>query len=143
MTTLNMHKAIEKIRLNDEPDSPEFVLDLTDESINRKSVMLAGCYATYTATMNALANGADAVKAKLTLSAIYKQAVIVMLGEEAYKTILEYLRNGTNVREDELTLVMAPLVAYLFERFDDVLTMNQNKAVIKYLEGNADGADTV
>ena len=138
-----MHKAIEKIRLNDEPDSPEFVLDLTDESINRKSVMLAGCYATYTATMNALANGADAVKAKLTLSAIYKQAVIVMLGEEAYKTILEYLRNGTNVREDELTLVMAPLVAYLFERFDDVLTMNQNKAVIKYLEGNADGADTV
>ena len=139
-----MHRAVETIKLNDEPDSPEFRIDLSDSSINQMSVMLAGCYVNYSETMKAIANGADMVKAKFRLSAIYKQMISTFLGEDAYNTILEYLRNGTDVSEDDLTLIMSPLIEYLFEKFDDVITMHQNKAVLKYLNrGEDDGADAL
>lgn len=144
MPTLGMQKAVERIRLSDDPDSPEFIFDLSDSEMNKKAVNVAGCYVNYEKTMEDIEAGNEPEKQKIRLGYIYKQMIIALLGEDAYKATYDYLRNGFNVPEEELTLAMAPLVGYLMAKFDNVLTVNHNKAVLKYLDReDEDGADAL
>lgn len=142
MPTLNVHKAIQEIRLDDSSESPVFTLDLTDSSMNEKTPIIAGCYVVYQRIMKDYESGdVDFELTKTKLASIYEQIIELMLGQEAYLEIFEYIRNGKDIEAAEITMAMAPVVEYLLQEFDAVLTANRSKVVQDFLEeSNGAGA---
>lgn len=143
MPTIGLRKAIQEIRLNDEPDSPVYTLDLTDDAVNKKVPLLAGAYQVYKRLMEKMNEEGPIEQHCAAVMSLYKYVINLMLGEGAYEEILAYVKNGHDVPDLKLTTTFLPLIAYLFETMTDVLTVNHNAAVIKYLEGEDAGVSTL
>lgn len=143
MPTLNIHKAVQEIRLDDSPESPVFKLDLTDSSINKKTPFIAGCYVVYQRVLDDLKESKITTEeAKVKLASIYKQIISAMLSTDAYEAIYQYIKGASDAEPEEVTLAMSPIVEYLLQEFDAILTMNRSKVVRQYLE-DSDGTDAI
>lgn len=131
---LNIKKAVQRIRLDDSPDSPVFTLDLTNSSINRKSVPMASAWKLYDDLVCQMGEGEMAPDLAKRVAAVYRHVVTIMLGPGSFETIKEYVTDGEELPDEEITDVLAPLVSYLFTRYGEVVTANRDRAVAKYLE---------
>lgn len=143
MPTINLTKVRQEIRLDDDPDSPVFILDLSDAAINQQSTRLAGCYILYERTMEALEKGEITPdEYHVQLAGIFKQVIVTMLGEDAYDTIYAYVADGTDLKPYEVTYAMTPVAKYLLEQFDQVISVNRTRTAERYLDG-VDGTDAL
>lgn len=136
---LGMKKAKQVIRLDDSEGSPEYVLDLTDEAIQTKAVVLRDRFLIQSEAISAIQNdnGALGEKERKVLIGLWKDIVETTLGEVAWSEILEYARDGQDVKETDMVMVLAPVVFYLMEQLTEVISLNSNKAYAKYLQDKA------
>ena len=137
-TIINMHKAVRRIKLDDTPESPEFTLDLTDDGMQRKAVAMAGACAVYRKLVQDCESNGITDSIKERMAAIYHVIVDVMLGDGAFDKIMLWTAGGTDVPAHEVTMAFAPLIAYLVDEYDMVLTANKSEAVARYLDGVED-----
>lgn len=133
--TLNLHKAVRKIRLDDSEGSPEFVLDLTDQAIVEKAAVYAGCAAVYSKAVKDMEEQGLTDEVRQRLMSAYHVTVDAFLGEGAFDTITAWLCDGEGVPPEQMTAVYAPLMVYLYEEYNAVLTVNRNKAAERYFTG--------
>lgn len=136
---LGLKKAKQVIRLDDSEGSPEYVLDLTDEAIQSKAVILRDRFLIQSEAVSAIQedNGALGDKDREVLIKLWKDIVETTLGDNAWLEILEYARDGQDVKDTDMVMVLAPVVFYLMEQLTEVITLNSNKAYAKYLQDKA------
>ncbi len=136
---LGLKKAKQVIRLDDSEGSPEYVLDLTDEAIQSKAVILRDRFLIQSEAVSAIQedNGALGEKDREVLIKLWKDIVETTLGDNAWLEILEYARDGQDVKDTDMVMVLAPVVFYLMEQLTEVITLNSNKAYAKYLQDKA------
>lgn len=136
---LGLKKATQVIRLDDSEGSPEYVLDLTDEAIQSKAVVLRDRFLIQSEAVSAIqgGNGALGEKDREVLIKLWKDIVETTLGDNAWLEILEYARDGQDVKDTDMVMVLAPVVFYLMEQLTEVITLNSNKAYAKYLQDKA------
>lgn len=143
MPVINLHRAVQEIRLSDEEDSPVFQLDLSDSAINEKTPLIAGCWAVYKNATDAYQEGKlTGAEYRARQASVYKQVIIALLGEEAFNAVYEYVRGVSDLPPEELTLAMTPLAEYLLMEYDAILTANRSKVIKEFVEG-ADGTDAL
>lgn len=135
--SINMRRAVRRIRLDDEPGSPEFMLDLTDAGMQAKAVPMAGACAVYQKAVEDMQAGDLGDGMKRRVAAIYRVIVDVMLGEGAFETILEWTA-GPDEPPENVTMAFAPLIVYLVNEYEAMMTANRNEAVARYLDGLGD-----
>ena len=82
-------------------------------------------------------NGALGEKDREVLIKLWKDIVETTLGDNAWLEILEYARDGQDVKDTDMVMVLAPVVFYLMEQLTEVITLNSNKAYAKYLQDKA------
>ena len=141
---LHIKQAKQKIALDDTPGSPVFELDLTNQSINEKAPTLAGVFAVYQGIAKDIRFGEEVDEnLAVQVASIYRVIIETLLGRDAYKEILAYIRDGEPIPEEELTSIMAPIVVYLQEQFYSVITANRNIAVMRYLDGFSSEPDAI
>lgn len=141
---VNMHKAVRKVRLSEDPDSPEFLLDLTDRSINRNAPVLAGASTIYLKTIAEMKEKGSTEETSRRLISCYGVMIDTLLGEGAFAKITEWLVDEGDVAPEAMTAVYAPIIEYLYSEFNMVITANKSKGVEKYLEWMAQrDADTI
>ena len=143
MKTLGIKKAREVIRLDDSEGSPEYVLDLTDAAVGKHLSQIRRCYKVYEKAQASLKQSKDgqlSPEMGEDLAKAYRKSIEIMLGKEAYEDICAYV--GEGLSPSEMNLVLTPLVLYLFEQFNDVVTANDSKAVKKYMKGR-DGSGAI
>ena len=92
---LGLKKAKQVIRLDDSEGSPEYVLDLTDEAIQSKAVILRDRFLIQSEAVSAIQedNGALGDKDREDLIKLWKDIVETNLGDNAWLEILEYARD--------------------------------------------------
>lgn len=129
MAILNLMRQKETVKLDDSPDSPEFVYDLSDSRIKALSIPFGQAYR----TISRFAEGRGGDYA--ALAGAYKEVVTAALGEDAYRAILDYVTCGENNAEDS-TVYMAPVAAYLLARYTDACTLKRMNLAEKYLEAD-------
>lgn len=136
---LGLKKAKQVIKLDDSEGSPEYVLDLTDEAIQSKAVVLRDRFLIQSEAVSAIQgdNGALGDKEREVLIKLWKDIVETTLGDNAWLEILEYARDGQDVKDTDMVMVLAPVVFYLMEQLTEVITLNSNKAYAKYLQDKA------
>ena len=136
MAIIGLKKAIEEIRLDDSPDSPVYHLNLTDIGVAEKASKLRANVRLYQDLQARLAAGVadegdmDALLEEL--AGVYEALISLMLGSEAYAEIVAYASGGHDVEPKEMNIVLTPLVLYLFEKYNEVVTANNNAAMLKY-----------
>ena len=120
MKVLGLRKAYETIRLDESPDSPEYVIDLSDAALGEKARVLE--------------EGGRA-----DVSELYRSVIVTMMGEAAYGEIVEYVGGGM-LGAEEVCMALTPLVLYLVELFNATVEANMGAAAARYLGKGADGA---
>ncbi|NGM17719.1 hypothetical protein GMI70_06905 [Eggerthellaceae bacterium zg-893] len=137
-------RAKQRIRLSDDPDSPEFVLDLTATSLGRsltRMLELANGYLEASGRADeAAANGDGDAYAEAAggVAQAYEGIVAAMLGADAWDAVLGYVFDGEKPAATEVAVAVAPLVEYLLEKFNFALGVSRRKAKAKYLEPEND-----
>ena len=143
MPVVNLHKAVQLIQISEDEDAPVFKLDLSDKSVNEKASLVAGCWAVYQNTLKAFEEGKiDADEFRIRQAAIYKQVIVVMLGEEAFNTLYNFLKGPSDLPFEEITMTAAPLAEYLLGEFDAIFTINRSKVMRDFI-GESDGTDAI
>ena len=136
MTIIGLKRAVEEIRLDESPDSPVYRLDLTDIGIAEKAAKLRANVRRYQdlqARLEAgVADEADMDALLEELAGVYEVLISLMLGHEAYEEIVAYAANGADIEAKDMNIVLTPLVLYLYEKYNEVLTANNNAAIAKY-----------
>lgn len=125
---LNLKKAVEEIRLDDSPESPVYTLDFTDMGITGKSERMRECLAGFAELQG---KPIDQGSAKVIADA-YREVITVMLGEDAYGEIVDYVGGGTTAPE-KMNVVLMPLVLWLLDQYNDIVTVNDSRVVQRYL----------
>lgn len=133
---VNLKRAIQEIKLDDSPDSPVYTLDLTDSRIANNVKRFKGMLKELGGIKKAL----DALKKsdeipldlRKRIAACYKDIITETLGEKAYKEILEYV-GGENVKAEEVTTALSPLIIYLTGEINEAVRGNNEGAFRKYL----------
>lgn len=142
-TILNLSKAKEVIRLDDEPGSPSFVLDLTDNAVIKNGQEVYQEYIKHNEQLTKIEQGSDTPEDRALMAKIWKKTISVLLGENAYDIICDYVRNGfDDVTDDEITLLLTPVVLYLLDKLNSVATANNNQAVLKYARSKQSAANS-
>ena len=72
------------------------------------------------------------------LAEAYETVVTVMLGPDAWSEIVEYIGGG--VEPSRMTVALMPLVLWLLDQYNDIMTANDNRVVLKYLRGSVGDA---
>lgn len=122
---LNLPKRKHTFKLDDDPGSPEWVLDLSDGEVTR----LFPIFAAARDTIQRFSKGEKGVG---ELAEAYRTVIAEALGEDAYAAILEYITDGSNDAE-ESTIYLAPVVTHLFKLLTQAMTMRRNKLAEKYV----------
>ena len=131
MKVLGLRKAYETIRLDESPDSPEYVIDLSDAALGEKARVLGVAVA----DADRILEEGD----RADVSELYRSVIVTMLGEAAYGEIVEYVGGGM-LEAEEVCLALTPLVLYLVELFNATVEANMGAAAARYLGKGADGA---
>lgn len=141
---IGVRKAVRRVRLDDEPGSPEFTLDLTDLGVSGKAERLRALWREYGDVQARLGAAGEGKPEGLLreAAAVYRRVIDEMLGEGAYEAIARYAAGDEGVPTWNVNLALTPVVLYLFRCFDDALTANRDEAVLKYLRGR-DAADAL
>lgn len=132
---LNLHKAVRKIRLDDSEDSPEFTLDLTDKAMTQKAPVIAGCAAVYSKVVDDMKVEGLTDEISQRLMASYHVTIDAFLGDGAFNAITRWLADDENIPPEAMTAVYAPLMTYLYNEYNEIMTVNRNKAIGHYLAG--------
>jgi len=137
MTVLNIKKARQEIRLTDEPDSPVYVLDLTDSALDGKLEELSSMLGELDRLRRAL-NEADENDSALIglIAGFYRSVVAILLSEEAYDEIIAYVA-GEHAQASDVNIVMTPLISYLLEQVGDALTANGDELIESRFSGRS------
>lgn len=141
---IGINRAKQRIKLTDEPDSPEFVLDLTTTALGKNLTKVFRCAMQYTQAHEqaetAVANGDDDayIEAAGVIAQAYEGIVTTMLGAEAWDAVLDYVGDGEKLEATELSIAIMPLVEYLLTKFNDLLGITRRAAEAKYLDPDND-----
>ena len=135
---LNMNRAAETIQLTEDPDAPVFKLDLTLSALREKEKFFRSQlddFQKYAGELSACDKGfeeLDTGELKKFLK-ICETIVDGMLGEGAFDSACEYLKAGADIENEELTLLLTPLVLYLVDVMNkSMLKIERTGAFKKY-----------
>ena len=135
-TIVNLKRAIQEIKLDDSPDSPVYILDLTDSKIASNVKRFKGMLEELGGIKNDLDNLKKRDEIPLgirkRIAACYEDIITETLGSKAYKEILEYA-GGKNVKAEEVTTALSPLIIYLTGEINEAVRGNNEGAFRKYL----------
>lgn len=143
-TVIGLSKARQRIRLSDEPDSPEFVLDLTSTALGKNLTAMVGLARRYVEISERREAAAEegnehAIVAALRDTAeVYRGIITIMLGKDAWEQVLAYVGDGEPIELEEASIAIAPLAGWLLNRFNEILGVTRRKAAAKYLEPTND-----
>lgn len=130
-------KVVHRLYVNDEDDNaPVIKIRLDDASINRKAVEAHNVWLENREIIDAVADGtlADSGEDSGKLLDIWKGIIIAGTSADAYREIVEYLRDGEDVDDSEMLVVMAPIVVEIMDVLEGVLSAGNSKAYAKYLK---------
>ena len=124
---LNIRKARRTIRLNDDPDSPAYVLALTDSSMQEKGSMIATCVADFERYRTLFEDPeANLPELQKKLAVTYGALISAFLGRDAYREIVEYVTDGDpEVGEAEVNVLLTPLVVYLVAEYAETMEYDE------------------
>jgi len=137
VAVIGLHKAREVIRLDDSEDSPEYILDLTDGSLEKKGDLLSGCVNDFYDIQEKINDeSCDQREVMARLSKVYASVISAFLGRRAYNEIVAYVTDGDkSIRRSELNVLLSPVVLFLIGRYADVVRHREfEKASRKYLD---------
>lgn len=131
-TVIGLRKAVQEIKLDDSPDSPVYKLDLTDKSVIRKGKAV---YSEFQKNKDALARVEEGSEAQEDIDAmahVWRSVIESTLGKKAYQEIFDYVTDGQDIEINDALLLITPVVMYLLQELEAVVTANNNSAVLKY-----------
>lgn len=131
--SLGMKRAIVRIPLCDDEDSPVFTLDMRDESVGKKAAVLYEKYLEMKPELEAVENGSKEEGNIEAVIALWKTIIDSMLGDGAFDATVAFIADGEDVKPSEMILLISPLVYYLLEQMEDILTANRSAAFEKYV----------
>ena len=134
MESINLKKALRQIRLDDTPESPVYTLDFTNAGISGKSEAMRAALGKFVQLSQGAKDGTLDDGDSEILADAYEAVVSIMLGEEAWPEIVEYIGGG--IAPARMTVVLMPLVLWLLDQYNDIMTANDNRVVAKYLRGS-------
>ncbi len=132
MESINLKKAVRQIRLDDTPESPVYTLDFTNAGISGKSEAMRDALGKFVQLSQGAKDGTLGDGDSEILADAYEAVVGIMLGEEAWPEIVEYIGGG--IAPARMTVVLMPLVLWLLDQY--IMTANDNRVVAKYLRGS-------
>ena len=135
---MNLHRPIQRIALDDSPDSPVFTLDLTDKGMSDKAVIISGCCQVYLETAKQMKTVGLTDEVAHDMAYTYRIIIDTMLGEGSFDVITDWLSDGNDVEPEQMIAIYSPLVEYLLGEYDSVLTANKNLAAQRYLNDAID-----
>ena len=137
---LGIKKAVHRIQLGDESDSPTFTMRLTDdETINRGKAVYEELQLNQ-AALKRIEAGSEEPEDHETMVRIWRMVIESCLGPDAYDRIVDYIADGEDVEADDMLLLMTPVVLHLLDVLGDVVSANSNEAVLKYARSKQSAA---
>ena len=130
-----LHKAVHLLTPNeDDSDAPVFRLMLTDSEVNRKMVALKNECIEMQAFIDKCAAmddwGEDDYGKTIEL---WRTVIVSVTDEDFYQAVVDYVREGEEIEDGDMILLLTPLVVEILDLMNDVLSLNRNKAYERYL----------
>lgn len=134
-TVLNLKKARQEIKLDDSPDSPVYVLDLTDKSVVNKGKKIYSQFMEHQKEFERIEDGSEEPEDIAFMEGFWRLIISTCLGDKAYQETVDYVKDGADgegLDDKSILLIITPLVLYLLEQIGEVVSANNNSAVLKY-----------
>lgn len=115
---LNIKRAIEEIRLNDDADSHVFYLDMTDTEMPKKfnEIMLKKRkYDVLQAKIEACESDEKAVPLAKECAKEIKGIITICLGDDACKEIVRYIKGGAKIADYKIVSYLAVVATALLD----------------------------
>lgn len=134
---LKIKRAVEEIRLGDEPDAPVFYLDLSDSRMVGMVNDLDKLRRRVGVAQGKLAEAKeqdDIIEGLKTLAKICREIIALLLGKKAEKQIIAYIKGGQNMADYEvatsIALVAVELTNVINDRYVNPLAQFAERAYL-------------